>query len=237
MRRVLLSLGVAFAVFAIAHAAQAATLTLSPSSGTFTAGQAFNVNINLDTQGAAVDGVDVFYLHYNPAILQIQDANAGTSGVQVTAGSLFPQTLSNTADNSAGKLTFSQVASGGTNYTGAGLLATISFKGIANGTSAVTFDFTPGSTSDTNVAGAGVDKLTSVGNASFTVTGGTPPPNPPPPPNPTPTPTPTPPPPGGYTVDPTKYPNGMFIKYASDPTVYILNGGSKYPITDWTVYQ
>jgi len=29
----------------------------------------------------------------------------------------------------------------------------------------------------------------------------------------------------------------MFIKYAADPTVYLLNSGTKYPITDWTVYQ
>jgi hypothetical protein len=241
MKRVLLGVGMLVAVFAFTKAASAATLTLSPASGTYNANDNFTVNVNLDTTGQAIDGVDLFYLKFNPSILQVVDANGSASGVQITPGSLLPQTLSNTADNSTGKITFSQVTTGGTTYTGSGILASITFKAAFNGTSSLTFDFTPGSTADTNVAGGGVDKLTSVNSASFTVTGGVVNPNPTPTPVPTPTPTPTPtpipPPPSGYGVDPTKYPNGMFVKYAADPTVFILNGGTKYPITDWTVYQ
>jgi hypothetical protein len=238
MKRILLGLGLPLALFMFARAASASTLTLTPSSGSYASGASFNVDIDINTSGAQVDGVDVYSLHFNPALLQVNDANSGTTGIQITAGSLLPQTLTNTVNNSTGVIQFSQVTTGGTHYSGSGVLASISFKAIANGTSAVTFDFTQGSTADTNVAGAGVDTLSSVGNASFTVTGGNPPnPPPPPPPGPTPAPTPTPPPPTGYSVDAGKYPNGMFIKYFGDATVYILNGGTKYPITDWTIYQ
>jgi hypothetical protein len=171
MKKVLLGIGLPVVLFGFVKFASAATLTLTPASGSYTSGQTISVNINLDTTGAAIDGVDVYSLHFNAAVLQVQDASASTSGVQITAGSLLPQTLTNTANNSTGVVQFSQVTTGGTTYTGAGVLATINFTALANGTSPVTFDFTLGSTSDTNVAGGGTDKLTSVGNASFTVTG------------------------------------------------------------------
>jgi hypothetical protein len=163
----------AILVFSYAKAAAAATLNFNPTSGSFTAGQTFTVDVNLDTAGAAIDGVDLYKVHFSPSILQVKDMDTGTSGVQITEGTLFSQTLTNSADNSAGTITFSQLTTGGTTYTGSGKLATITFVATANGTSPVTFDFTLGSTSDTNVAGGKVDKLTSVNSASFTVTGGT----------------------------------------------------------------
>ncbi|HEX5430312.1 MAG TPA: cohesin domain-containing protein [Patescibacteria group bacterium] len=212
MKKVFLGLGLPIVLFGFVKFAHAATLTLTPPSGTYQVGDAINVNINVDTEGAAIDGIDVYSLHYNPSILEIEDADSAASGVQITAGTLLPQTLTNTVNS--GLIQFSQVTTGGTTYTGSGVLATINFKALAGGTSNLTFDFTPGSTSDTNVAGAGTDKLTSVGTASLTVEGDT-----------------------NSLIDASKYPSGMFIKYASDATVYLLNGGTKYPITDWTVYQ
>ncbi len=185
----------------IASSASAATLILSPSSGTVSAGGTITVDIMLDTQGAAVDGVDVYSLHYNSSVLEVQDVNSSMSGVQITPGTLLPITLTNSVSN--GLIQFSQVASGGTNYNGSGKLATITFKGIFNGTSPLTFDFTSGSTSDSNVAGGGLDKLTSVNTGSITVTGGTT--------NPYPTPT---------TVYPTPYPTPTTV-YPTPTTVYV----------------
>jgi hypothetical protein len=229
MKKTLFGFGLAISLFAFVNFADAATLILSPSSGTFTAGQSFNVNINLDTTGQTVDGVDLYSLHFNPAILQVNDANASASGVQITPGTLLSQTLTNTVNNTSGTIIFSQVTTGGVHYTGSGILATISFRAVANGTSAVSFDFTPGSTADTNAAGGGTDRLTSVTNGSFTVTGGV---NPPPTP-----PTPPPPPPGtGVVVTADHYPSGTIFKYASNPTVYIKEGTIARPITDWSVY-
>src|SRR3989338_7560680 len=150
-----------------------AVLTLTPSSTTIPVGQTFTVDINLDTKGAAIDGVDIYSLRYNPAILEVVDSNTSQSGIQIIPGTLLANTLTNTVNASNGTIQFSQVTAGGSTYTGSGKLASITFKAKSAGTSALTFDFTLGNTSDTNVAGAGQDKLASVTNGSFTVTGGT----------------------------------------------------------------
>ena len=159
-----------------ASAQTTATLALSPTSSTVAINQNFTVNINLNTAGAPVDGVDIYSLHFNPAILQVVDSNTSLTGIQITSGSLLldangnPGTVINSADNTAGTIRFAQASAGGTSFTGSGVFATITFQGIVNGTSAVTFDFTAGNTSDTNVAYQGVDRLSSVTNASFTIT-------------------------------------------------------------------
>ncbi len=150
-------------------AAITATLSLSPTSGTTGLNQNFSVNIMLDTAGNATDGVDVFSVHFNPAILQVVDDNGSLAGVQITPGSLMPATTANIVDNTAGTIQFSQASSGGSNFTGSGILATINFKGVSGGTSAVTMDANLGNTSDSNVAFQGTDLLASVTNASFTV--------------------------------------------------------------------
>jgi len=147
----------------------AATLSLSPSSGSYSLGQIFTVNILLNTQSAAIDGVDIMYLNYNPAYLEVQDENPGTSGIQILAGSLMPMTLANSADVSTGKITFSQITAGGTtfsNNTGQ-TLAVIRFKVLQTSATSVNFNFTLGSTSDCNVASSGNDILTSVINANY----------------------------------------------------------------------
>src|SRR3990167_8662359 len=79
--------------------ASAATLSLSPSSQSVTVGQNFTVNVLLNAQGQAVDGVDISYLRYNPSLLQVQTA---------TAGNLMPLTLSNNFATQ-GQIQFSQV--------------------------------------------------------------------------------------------------------------------------------
>jgi len=146
-----------------------ATLVLSPTSNMIGVNQTFQVNINLNTSGAPIDGVDVFSLRYNPSILQVVDSNTNVSGVQIAPGNLLPVTVTNTADNTAGTIQFSQAASGGTNFTGSGVLATITFRGANGGSSNVTIDFTPGATTDSNISFQGADRLGSVTNASFTV--------------------------------------------------------------------
>ncbi len=167
--KVFIFLGV-FAALFFAQKAFAATLALSPTSSSTGSGQQFTVQIILNTTGQNVDGVDIFSLHYNPSFLQVVDSNTGLAGIQIAPGSSLPVTLINAADNSAGTIQFSQTASGGTTFNGTGTIATITFLANNLGTSPVTFDFTPGSTSDTNVAAGGSDLLTAVTNGSYTVT-------------------------------------------------------------------
>lgn len=156
-------------LLAFAASASAATLTLSPSSQTLNVGDTLTVKIMLDTGGAAIDGVDIQALNYNPYYLQLQDSDGAAAGTQIAAGSLMANTLANSVDTTNGKIVFSQVTSGGSTYTGSGTLATATFKALVAGTAQLTFNFTAGATTDSNVASAGNDVLSSVTNGSFTI--------------------------------------------------------------------
>ena len=149
----------------------AATLSLSPSSQTVSVGDTFNVTVNLDTQGASIDGVDLRYISYDSSLLQV---------LQVTPGSLMPTTLVNSINSSLGRLTFSQITAGGSTYSGSGVLATINFKALSTGTANATISYTSGNTTDSNVASAGTDILSAVVNGVYTINSGstsTPPPS------------------------------------------------------------
>jgi hypothetical protein len=165
--KILIASALAFALPAIASAA---TMSVSPASQTVKVGDVFTVAIKLDTQGAKIDGVDIHYLSFNPALLQVVDANASTEGIQITPESLMALTVSNKVDNKIGQVAFSQVAAGGTKYSGSGNLAVVQFRAMAPGTAALTFGYTAHSTTDCNVASAGSDILTAVINGSYTIT-------------------------------------------------------------------
>lgn len=166
-------------------AATVPTLGVSPASSPVNNGSTFAVNITMDTVTSSVDGVDVLSLHFNPAVLQVVDDNTSIAGVQITPGTLLPVTVSNNSynvatpfDNNgttitipAGTIRFSQATQGGgTAFKGSGTLAIVHFKAIANGTSGLTFDFTPGSGTDSNMAFQGNDILAAVTSGTVTVT-------------------------------------------------------------------
>ena len=142
--------------------ARAATLSVSPSSGTFIVGAPFTVQLVLDTQGSSTQGVDVHDLRFNSSLLQV-------SGAQIASGSLPGTVVANVVDNQSGSVDFSEVFSASTTYSGAGILASVTFRPIAPGTASVSFDYTPSSTTDSNVANGGSDLLSGVTNGSFTV--------------------------------------------------------------------
>jgi len=219
MRKILV-LSIGLFAFVFVQKASAATLSISPTTLNLNANETAEIQIMLDTQGQSIDGVDVFSLNFNPALLEVVDGNSSVSGTQITAGTLMPVTVANTVLPTSGKIQFSQTTSGGTTFTGNGVLARVTFKALAGGTSAINFNFTQGSTSDTNVASNGADLLTQVTNASATIQG------PPPTSNP-----------GTATARPEHYPSGTIFKYANNPTVYIKEGDIARPITDFTVYQ
>lgn len=149
---------------AFAYSANAATLSLSPSKSSVQVGEVFSVDIVLDTEGAATDGVDIRYLNFDPTLLEVQ---------QVVPGTLYPSTQSNYFDNTAGIINFSQITTGGSTYNGSGTLATIEFKANASGKAEVSFNFEPGSNIDTNVAsGAGADILTDADGGIYKIESG-----------------------------------------------------------------
>ena len=117
---------------------------------------------------------------FDPALLEVVDADAGTTGVQVSLGSwLEPDfVFRNEADNSAGTITLalSQLAPSAA-VSGSGDLATITFRGLAMGVSSIRF-------TDLTLANMNSEVIaTTHQDAQLAVSDGTPFP----PPSPTPT--------------------------------------------------
>jgi hypothetical protein len=152
-----------FVSLLITTTVNAATLSITPSKSSFQISDIFTVEIILDTEESATDGVDIRYLNFDPALLEVQEIQPGT---------LYSSTQLNRFDNAEGTINFSQVTAGGNSFTGSGTLATITFKALAKGKAELSFDFTDGGTTDTNVASAGVDVLTAAAGGSYRVGSG-----------------------------------------------------------------
>ena len=130
-----------------------AKISLSPTVASFAPQTNFSVNIMVDSAGNPTYNTDV-YLKFNPAILQVQDSDAGTNGIQIQPSDLYPEIIYNATDNTLGEIKYS--ASVAVNATQGIItpskvtLATITFKGIAIAQNTqVTFNYQLGSGDDT----------------------------------------------------------------------------------------
>lgn len=142
-----------------------ATLTLSPSSGTFNKGCSFNLDILLNTGSASSGGTDVVLLY---------DTTRFTA-VSVTEGAIFDDYGTPKIESSTGKVTINALSDNG--YRGSGRLATVKFSVVADapeGTSQIKFDYNSSDktlTTDTNVfeQGGTTDVLNQVTDGSFVI--------------------------------------------------------------------
>lgn len=146
-----------------------ASLKLDPSSAVLNIGDSLQMKILLDTGGLETDGAEVFYLHYPQDILEVLDSDVAKSGVQISAGFLYPNTLSNNVLPVKGIIDFSQVSAGGQKFKGAGVLATVNLKAKKAGKAELYFDFKKSSTVDSNVVSLGADALAFVNVADLTI--------------------------------------------------------------------
>jgi LysM repeat protein len=186
--------------------AQGPTVVIDPPGREVAVEATTTVDIRIENV-SDLFGAEV-HLTFDPALLEGVDADAGTAGVQIQPGAfLSPDfTAQNDVDQAAGKIDFaiSQMAPHGP-VSGSGVLATITFKGKAAGTSPINF---------VNVilaAPGGIPISAGTQGGSLTVTGGvtpTPTPTATPTQTPTPTETPTSTPDGGPTPTPTATPTG-----------------------------
>lgn len=186
-----------FVLFVFANQAwAAASLSFSPASKTVALNETFSVDVMLSTGGAETDGTDAIVMY---------DANK----LQVTAaslGNLYANKL--IADTSTlGKIVFRATSTADQSYNGTGTFATITFKAYASGTQAaeVYFQFTSGSTTDSNVAYQGSDLLGSVSNASYTISSAAASPAA-----------------GGVATSPTP---SVPVSGSTTPTIFLLAGG------------
>lgn len=166
----LLSLFILHSAFFIPVAlAQQATLSLSPSTGTFNPGCNFTVDILLNTGGAPTDGTD--------AILTYDTSRLTTNSTSIASGTIYPDYPGNNVDQQSGKITISGLASITSAFSGQGNLATVTFTvkpEAPMGEAPVNFDFDPNNktnTTDANVVERGTvtDILNSVVNGAYVV--------------------------------------------------------------------
>lgn len=142
-------------------AEQIPSISFSPTTGeyTFSAGATYPVGIVLDSAGKSVDGVDVI-VKFDPKKVQIVSSKVATT-------SLFQEFPQNVIDNVLGQIKFSALTFNSRPVTG--IIGTFTFKPLAKGTVNLTFDYTFGSTRDSNVAehGSAKDVLGQVTNGSY----------------------------------------------------------------------
>lgn len=141
MRRVYKQVTIAFLFLFIgsivAQAAEAATLKFDPTSSAISVGGSATPKVTISSGDVQIAGSDI-YIVYDPAYLEPQT---------VTAGDHFPIVTNNVTP---GKVYISAVVDNSSQYkTGDGTIATVSFKGLKNGTTTLTYycDLTKNDTS------------------------------------------------------------------------------------------
>lgn len=171
MKSIIFIIIIIIIIFIIPSSAYAATLSLSPATGTFNRGCDVAIKIELDTTATQTDGTDAL-LRY--------DTTRFTAKT-ITNGTIYPDYPGNNIDPSGGKITISGLASVAQPFTGKGILATINLTVLAEApttATAITFDFDSndrGKTTDSNVVERGTvaDVLSSVTNGNYTIGSGT----------------------------------------------------------------
>jgi LysM repeat protein len=175
---------------------------VTPASNTVAVGN--DVVVNITVQNVSNLFGAEFHLTFDPALLEVVDADPTKDGVQIGIGDFLSADFiaQNTVDNATGTVDFglSQMSPNGP-VSGSGTLATITFKGKANGNSSLAF-------TDVLLADSGGGQIAaSAENGAVNVGGSVSPPPPQLTPTPTPTPTPTTPPSGPTpTPSPTSAP-------------------------------
>lgn len=180
--------------------AATANVKLHPAAASVQPGQTVNVSVLVENV-TSLYGIEV-HLTFDPALLEVVDANTATDGIQIAHGDFLSADFvaQNVADNVAGKIDYaiSQMHPQ-TGKSGGGTIAIITFRGKAAGTSAI--NFTGVLLSDPT---GGQIQATSA-NGSVTVGGVAPTPTTPPP-------TATTPPPTTTTAPPTTQPGTCTVQ-------------------------
>lgn len=138
-RFVLLSCALASLAFALASpdpipAAAAAWGSLSMSSGAASLAVGDSTAVTLDLSGAVgVHEVDLYVL-YNPGVVRVIDADAGTTGTQILPGPFPGQGGSVTANSAAGgTIEYRFVLPTSVTASGSGTVATVRFQAVGTG--------------------------------------------------------------------------------------------------------
>jgi hypothetical protein len=138
-------------------------LSLLSPKGSFNLRESVELTIELSTVTTEVEGVDVELTYDNSSLEASKSA--------ITAGNIFPEYPIIEVIPTQGKIRISAISDVNQNFTGTGSLAKIVFKPKKIGVTEVKFDFTAGSTTDTNVVNSKMseDLLKEVKNISLEI--------------------------------------------------------------------
>lgn len=149
-------------------------MSLSPATSDRNVGDVFSVDIVLDTEGAAASGATAI-ISYDTAKLEVQDDATRTgscaTGVNIKAGTIMGQCIGNAVDTAVGEIRY-DAGNLGASYTGRGVLATVRFKALSEGTAQASFVFDPNKTTDTSAVSAAsgpTNLLTTVNDGTYTI--------------------------------------------------------------------
>ena len=143
---------------------------VDPASAAIAQGQTVIVSVKIDNVSNMI-GAEV-HLSFSAAVLEVVDADASTSGTQITNGGMLSGNVpvQNTADNAAGTIDFAVSQLGQPAVSGSGTLATISFRAKANGVSPIAFRSVPAAPTGVVLADAnGVALANTTANGTITV--------------------------------------------------------------------
>ncbi len=137
------------------------SLSLSPDSQTYAyvSGQSTQVGILVDSGAKSIDGVDVV-ISFDPTAAQVVET-------KINPTTLLPEVPLNKVDNATGKIRFSALTFEAKPV--AGILGMFAFKPLKKGEVNFSFDFTPGVTTDSNIAehATAADVLGKVTNGTY----------------------------------------------------------------------
>jgi hypothetical protein len=149
--------------------AEGVNASVQPAIETVGVGEVFELIIQAEAEDQLVSGIDAF-VNFDPAYLEVVDADTGTPGIQIIPGSALPTVIVNEADNSIGTIDFSAGKLGAPFPTGTFTVATIEFRALAptRPSTALTFSTTP--PRETRVDYAGNDVTGTLTGGSVTIT-------------------------------------------------------------------
>lgn len=147
-----------------AHAAHAASLEFDEASYNVDAGDTLQVQVVVNPGSEQITSIDA-YVKYDSGVVNAQ---------AVTAGSYFPTVLN---DLTTGRVYVAGVVDNPSDFkTGTGIVATITFKAVADGTTTLTYNCQTGSSDTSKVIKNDINStniITCAENGSATVTVGT----------------------------------------------------------------
>jgi len=126
-------------------------VALSAPSSELRVGEKITVAVNIFSS-KATDGTDLVVL-YDPGVLSVVLPSSSTS--PVTVGSLYNSYPLNSVDTKKGRIMVSGISMAESGIVPRGVFGSIVFEALKVGTTNISFDYTPGSTVDSNIIQTG----------------------------------------------------------------------------------